>query len=51
MTLSYLDDDYEKMYGLYYGEKGEKVLLDGIYSQEDLLRIIKIMEKKNKEHE
>ncbi len=48
MTIEYLDDDYDKMYILGYGRKGDKVLLDGQYTEEDLLRIIKIMESHKK---
>lgn len=44
MSIINLDDDSSKMYILGYGSKGDKILLDGGYTKEDLLRLIKILE-------
>ncbi len=40
-----LNEDPNKMYMLGQGSKGNKVLLDGQYTIEDLFHIIDIMEK------
>ncbi len=41
--LEYLDVDSDKMYILGQGSKGNKVLLDGRYTIEDLQHLIELM--------